>query len=55
MSLYHDSLDEIKNKCSSENLSLTGVSFEFDGRFVISSTRMRDLFLLGVVNSRSYS
>jgi hypothetical protein len=53
--MYHGSLDDIKKKCSSKNFSLTSVSFEPVGTSIIISMRTRNLFLLGVVNSISYS
>jgi hypothetical protein len=53
--LYHGSMEDMRNKCLSRNFSLTRGSTELEGKSTRSSTRMRDFFLLGVVNSRLYS
>jgi hypothetical protein len=55
ISSYHGSLKEMRNKFSLWKFSLTRGSRELEGKYTRISTRMRDLFLLGMGNSRSYS
>jgi hypothetical protein len=45
----------MKKRCSSEKSSLMGEALASEGKVIMSSVRMRDLFILGVENSRSYS
>jgi len=55
ISLYHESLDDIKNKGSSTIVALDVESLDDDGKYHNSSMKTRDFFELDFMNSRSNS
>jgi len=55
ISLYHRSLDDIKNKDSSTIVSLDVESLDDDGKSHNNSAKTRDFFDLDFMNSRSNS
>jgi hypothetical protein len=54
-SSYQGSFEGMYKRCSSGNSVLMDELVVLEGNVVMSLARMRDLFLLGVENSRSYS